>query len=181
MRYTVNEMIKKGLCFLKSYGAKEFFVRLKEKTEKENITYEQWKKKHRLTKAELAAQRHENDVFQHPSPLGVVLYTHRAYEPGVNQIVFVWVHAFHRKRIRTNRYGIGEIGVLEPVKIIGDALAVRGQRKILQNPGDASRRCLAGIVVEQIFQRVLEHLYARHDMTLDDVPVENGIDISLEH
>ena len=50
-----------------------------------------------------------------------------------------------------------------------------------ENPTDASRRCLAGIVVEQILQRVLERLNARHGMTLDDVPVENGIDISLEH
>ena len=51
--------VKKGIRFLKSYGVKELFVRLKEKTEKENITYEQWQKRHKLTKAELSAQRHE--------------------------------------------------------------------------------------------------------------------------
>ena len=52
-------VIKKGLRFLKNYGVKELLVRVKEKLEKEDVTYEQWQKKHKLTKAELSAQRKE--------------------------------------------------------------------------------------------------------------------------
>lgn len=51
------ENIKKGLRYLKNYGLKEFFIRLKEKSEPEEISYEEWYRKHAVKQNVLDKQR----------------------------------------------------------------------------------------------------------------------------
>ena len=48
--------IKKGLLYLKHYGPKEFMVRLKERTEPEEVPYGPWYEKHAATEEQLAKQ-----------------------------------------------------------------------------------------------------------------------------
>lgn len=51
--------IKKGIRYLKNYGIKEFFIRLKEKSEPEEISYQKWFEKHKVSSKELEAQTEE--------------------------------------------------------------------------------------------------------------------------
>lgn len=55
MKITV-ENINKGIKYLKHYGLKEFFIRLKEKNETEDVNYGEWLKKHRVSQGELQKQ-----------------------------------------------------------------------------------------------------------------------------
>ena len=49
--------IKKGLKYLKHYGVKEFFVRLSERIEPEEVPYEPWYEKHKASEETLKKQR----------------------------------------------------------------------------------------------------------------------------
>jgi glycosyltransferase involved in cell wall biosynthesis len=49
--------IKKGLRYLKHYGFKEFFIRLGERMEKEEVPYETWYQAHKITVEEAEKQR----------------------------------------------------------------------------------------------------------------------------
>ena len=52
--------IKKGFLYLRHYGLKEFLVRLKERTEPEEVPYGPWYEKHRVSEETLAKQRAES-------------------------------------------------------------------------------------------------------------------------
>ena len=56
MKITTQKVIK-GLRYLKHYGLKEFWIRLQEKMEAENVPYEPWYEKHKATKEQLLQQR----------------------------------------------------------------------------------------------------------------------------
>lgn len=58
MKDIVSKVIR-GYHFLRCYGLKEFFVRLKEKDEEQGITYAQWVKRHSLTEKQLQEQKKE--------------------------------------------------------------------------------------------------------------------------
>ena len=51
------ENIHKGIRYLKHYGFKEFLIRLKEKSEPEEISYMEWFVKHKVSKEELKLQK----------------------------------------------------------------------------------------------------------------------------
>ena len=55
--------IVKGLRYLKHYGPKEFFVRLSERMEPEEIPYGPWYEKHRVKSEELEQQRRHHFTF----------------------------------------------------------------------------------------------------------------------
>lgn len=56
MKITTQKVIK-GLRYLKHYGIKEFWIRLQEKMEAENVPYEPWYEKHKATEEQLLQQR----------------------------------------------------------------------------------------------------------------------------
>ena len=56
MKDIVSKVIR-GYHFLRCYGVKNFFVRLKEKGEEQGITYDEWKKRHSLTEKQLQEQK----------------------------------------------------------------------------------------------------------------------------
>ncbi|HIS79874.1 MAG TPA: glycosyltransferase family 2 protein, partial [Candidatus Scatomonas merdavium] len=49
--------ILKGLRYLRHYGVKEFFVRLQERIEPEEVPYGPWYEQHRATEETLEKQR----------------------------------------------------------------------------------------------------------------------------
>lgn len=55
--------IVKGLRYLKHYGPKEFFIRLSERMEPEEIPYGPWYEKHRVKSEELERQRRHHFAF----------------------------------------------------------------------------------------------------------------------
>lgn len=70
MKITV-ENIYKGIRYLKHYGFKEFLIRLKEKSEPEEVNYMEWFEKHKVSQDVLAVQR--KSVFKEGKPLISVL------------------------------------------------------------------------------------------------------------
>lgn len=57
--------LKKGFRYLKNYGLKEFFIRLKEKGEPEQISYAEYAKAHKATEAQLKIQKKESDKWSY--------------------------------------------------------------------------------------------------------------------
>lgn len=56
MKITFSKVVK-GVRYLKHYGWKEFFVRLQEKAEAENVPYEPWYEKHKATEEQIIQQQ----------------------------------------------------------------------------------------------------------------------------
>lgn len=51
--------VDRGIRFFKNYGVKEFGIRVMEKYQSQDISYEKWQKKYKTTKKEIAKQRKE--------------------------------------------------------------------------------------------------------------------------
>ncbi len=49
--------IKKGLLYMKHFGPKEFWIRLTERFQADDVDYEEWYKNHKPTMEELQRQR----------------------------------------------------------------------------------------------------------------------------
>ena len=56
--------IKKGLLYLKHFGPKEFWIRLTERFQTDDVDYEEWYRNHRPTKEELEQQRKEKFSYE---------------------------------------------------------------------------------------------------------------------
>ena len=57
MKKITLQKVVKGVRYLKHYGWKEFWIRLQEKMEAENVPYEPWYEKHKATPEQLEKQR----------------------------------------------------------------------------------------------------------------------------
>ncbi|MCI6784447.1 MAG: glycosyltransferase family 2 protein [Lachnospiraceae bacterium] len=57
--------LRKGFRYLKNYGLKEFFIRLKEKGEPEQISYAEYAASHKVTEAQLKIQTKESDKWSY--------------------------------------------------------------------------------------------------------------------
>ena len=57
--------LRKGFRYLKNYGLKEFFIRLKEKGEPEQISYAEYAAGHKVTEAQLKIQTKESDKWSY--------------------------------------------------------------------------------------------------------------------
>ena len=56
--------LQKGIRYLRNYGLREFFIRLGEKGEPENISYSDWYDKHKAAENELKKQRRESEHWE---------------------------------------------------------------------------------------------------------------------
>lgn len=57
--------LRKGFRYLKNYGLKEFFIRLKEKGEPEQISYAEYAAGHKVTETQLKIQTKESDKWSY--------------------------------------------------------------------------------------------------------------------
>lgn len=57
--------LRKGFQYLKNYGLKEFFIRLKEKGEPEQISYAEYAAGHKVTEAQLKIQTKKSDKWSY--------------------------------------------------------------------------------------------------------------------
>lgn len=77
--------IKKGILYLKHYGAKEFCIRLKERMHAETMDYKTWYESHKPTEEQLEAQRETRFPFQ---PLvSIVVPVYRTPEKYLRQML----------------------------------------------------------------------------------------------
>lgn len=81
------ENIKKGIRYLKNYGVKEFFIRLKEKSEPEEISYEEWYRKHAVTKAELVKQHADSEQWVRRPIISICVPMYNTPEKFANEMI----------------------------------------------------------------------------------------------
>ena len=79
--------ILKGIRYLKHYGFHEFFIRLKEKSEPEDISYMEWQKKHSVGKEELERQRKNSDAWRNRPLVSIVVPLFNTPEKFLNQMI----------------------------------------------------------------------------------------------
>ncbi|NCC45019.1 MAG: glycosyltransferase, partial [Clostridia bacterium] len=77
--------IQKGLRYLKHYGPKEFWVRLCERMEPEEVPYGPWYEKHLLTESELETQRKKQ--WNYAPKISVVVPAYRTPTVFLEQMI----------------------------------------------------------------------------------------------
>lgn len=79
--------ILKGIRYLKHYGFHEFLIRLKEKSEPEDISYMEWLKKHSMGKEELEKQRKKSDSWKDRPRISIVVPLYNTPETYLTQMI----------------------------------------------------------------------------------------------
>lgn len=77
--------IKKGLLYLKHYGPKEFWIRLSERMEPEEIPYGPWYEKHCLSQEELEGQRKRK--WRYEPKISIVVPVFRTPEKFLQEMI----------------------------------------------------------------------------------------------
>jgi GT2 family glycosyltransferase len=79
------EHIKKGIRYLKRHGVKQFFVRLFERFQSQDIDYEKWFALNRATPQKLERQR--NVAFAHPAVISIVVPLYQTPERFLREMI----------------------------------------------------------------------------------------------
>lgn len=90
--------IKKGLLYLKHFGPKEFWIRLTERFQADDVDYEGWYRNHRPTKEELEQQRKEK--FSYEPLISILVPVYRTPEEFLMQMI---------QSVRRQTYGNWEL------------------------------------------------------------------------
>ena len=90
--------IKKGLLYLKHFGPKEFWIRLTERFQADDVDYEEWYRNHRPTKEELEQQRKER--FSYEPLISILVPVYRTPEEFLMQMI---------QSVRRQTYGNWEL------------------------------------------------------------------------
>lgn len=77
--------IVKGVRYLKHYGPKEFFVRLSERLEPEEVPYGPWYEKHKVTEEQLKAEKKHK--FKEKRTISVVVPAYRTPERFLREMI----------------------------------------------------------------------------------------------
>lgn len=83
-------MIKKGFRYLKHFGLKAFWVRLRERMEPEEVPYGPWYEAHKPTEKELEKQR--SRVFPDPVKISVIVPAYHTPELFLRQMIDSVLH-----------------------------------------------------------------------------------------
>lgn len=81
------ENIHKGLRYLKHYGFKEFLIRLKEKSEPEDVNYMDWFANHKVTVEELDKQRKMIAKEKYNPLVSILVPTYKTPEVFLKQMI----------------------------------------------------------------------------------------------
>lgn len=77
--------VKKGLRYLKHFGVKEFFIRLQERIEPEEVPYGSWYEEYRPKEAHLAAQRRKK--FKHSCKFSIAVPAYETPETFLREMI----------------------------------------------------------------------------------------------
>ena len=86
MKITTQKVIK-GLRYLKHYGLKEFWIRLQEKMEAENVPYEAWYEKHKATEDVLLGQRKIAAAIMDAPLVSIVVPLYQTKEAFLRELI----------------------------------------------------------------------------------------------
>ncbi len=77
--------VKKGLLYMKHFGPKEFWIRLTERFQADNVDYEEWYKNHKPTMEELQQQR---DIkFEYEPRISILVPVYNTPEEFLKQMI----------------------------------------------------------------------------------------------
>lgn len=79
--------IYKGIRYLKNYGWKEFIIRLKEKSEPDDISYQEWYQAHCVTEEELIRQRKECIKWKNAPKVSILVPAYQTPEEYLFQMI----------------------------------------------------------------------------------------------
>ena len=77
--------IKKGLLYMKHFGPKEFWIRLTERFQADDVDYEEWYKNHKPTMEELQRQREEK--FDYEPMISILVPVYNTPEEFLKQMI----------------------------------------------------------------------------------------------
>lgn len=77
--------IKKGLLYMKHFGPKEFWIRLTERFQADNVDYEEWYKNHKPTMEELQRQREAK--FDYEPMISILVPVYNTPEEFLKQMI----------------------------------------------------------------------------------------------
>lgn len=92
--------IKKGLLYLKHFGPKEFWIRLTERFQTDDVDYEEWYRNHRPSKKEYQEQREQ--VFDYMPLISILAPVYHTPEEFLKQMI---------QSVRKQTYGNWELCV----------------------------------------------------------------------
>ena len=76
--------IKKGLLYLKHFGPKEFWIRLTERFQTDDVDYEEWYRNHRPSMEEYQEQREQ--AFDYMPLISIMVPVYQNPEEFLNKI-----------------------------------------------------------------------------------------------
>ncbi len=79
--------IYKGIRYLKNYGWKEFVIRLKEKSEPEDIAYRDWYLAHCAAQEELSRQKKESAKWKQAPKISILVPAYKTPEEYLRQMI----------------------------------------------------------------------------------------------
>jgi len=85
-KITLQKVIK-GVRYLKHYGVKEFFIRLQEKMEAENVPYEPWYEKHKAAPEQLEKQRRTAEKWKDAPCISIVVPLYNTPEKFLREMI----------------------------------------------------------------------------------------------
>lgn len=86
MKITPNNILK-GIRYLKNYGWKEFGIRLREKSEPEEISYKDWYQKHCVTTQQLEGQRKQAEKWKCAPLISILVPVYHTPELFLRQMI----------------------------------------------------------------------------------------------
>ena len=90
--------IKKGLLYMKHFGPKEFWIRLTERFQADDVDYEEWYKNHKPTMEEL--QRQRETEFEYEPLISILVPVYNTPEEFLKQMI---------QSVRKQTYGKWEL------------------------------------------------------------------------
>ena len=90
--------IKKGLLYMKHFGPKEFWIRLTERFQADDVDYEEWYKNHKPTMEEL--QRQRDTEFEYEPLISILVPVYNTPEEFLKQMI---------QSVRKQTYGNWEL------------------------------------------------------------------------
>lgn len=112
--------IKKGILYFKHFGPREFWVRLTERFQTDDVDYEEWYRNHRPSEEELERQRKEK--FDYMPLISVLVPVYNTPESFLKQMI---------QSVRAQTYGNWELCIANANpgnKEVGDILRIASEK-----------------------------------------------------
>ena len=112
--------IKKGILYSKHFGPKEFWVRLTERFQTDDVDYEEWYRNHRPSEEELERQRKEK--FDYMPLISILVPVYNTPESFLKQMI---------QSVRAQTYGNWELCIANANpgnKEVGDILRIASEK-----------------------------------------------------